>query len=93
MESVTMDALLVRQLEVLFDLQLKKIRNECSILNDSLDGLKSEIQMLKRQMNEFKSRPEPALQAQSAPLVQEAQKPDPFTPGNVPIDKLFYYGK
>jgi len=89
-----MDALLVRQLEVLFDLQLKKIRNECSILNDSLDGLKSEIQMLKRQMNEFKSRPEPAVQApHSAPVAQEAQKPEPFTPGNTPLDKLFYYGK
>ena len=90
------DALSERRFEMLLEQNNKRYEQEISLLRSALGTLANEIEGLKSELRKL-SEQAPKQKERQEPLKTEVKEEHPrqgkFTPSDVDIQKMFYYGK
>ncbi len=85
-----------RKAELLIQMNNKKYEQEFSLLRSALNTLAQELETVKTELRKF-SEQNPRPKEKQAELKTETKEVHPrqgnFTPGDVDIQKMFYFGK
>lgn len=90
------DHLAERRFELLLEQNNRKYEQEIGLLRSALGTLASEIENLKSELRKMHEQAPPKQKEHQAPLKTEVKEEHPrqgkFTPGDVDIQKMFYFG-
>lgn len=91
------DNLSGKRTELLLEMNNKKYEQEFSLLRSALNSLAQEIEILKAELRRLSEQAPPKPKERQEPLKTETKEEHPrqgkFVPGDVDIQKMFYFGK
>lgn len=98
-QTQNQDFLLEKKFSLMIDMNNKKFQESINVLYESIKNLSSELTMLKSEFNEAKKAKKDIKEQvikekqESLPKQESHPRQGQFSPADVSIEKMFYFGK